>query len=138
MFYLRPAPFLLCDPAALHAEMFDALDDEFLARWTGWYRAPTAVGASCLLQWLGTGKGADLIATAVVRLRLLRVHIPGLRPFLAQVHASRESLRTFIRFPTVVPEAASEFLANMQRYFARVRMAACCCPTSAPALVLEL
>jgi hypothetical protein len=101
---------------------FDALDDEFVARWTGWYQAPTAVGASCLLQWLGTGKGADLIATAVVRLRLLRVHIPGLRPFLAQVHASRESLRTFIRFPTVVPEAASEFLANMQRYFARVRV----------------
>ena len=104
---------------------FDALDDEFLARWTGWYRAPSAVGASCLLQWLGTGEGVDLIAAAVVRIRLLRVHIPGLRPFLAQVHASRESLRTFIRFPAVVPEAASEFLANMQRYLACVRVFIC-------------
>ena len=102
-------------------ETFAALDDEFLARWTGWYRTPTAVGASCLLQWLEAGKGADLIATAVVRLRLLRVHIPGLRPFLAQVHASKEALRTFIRSPPVVPEAASEFLANMQSYLARVR-----------------
>ena len=102
---------------------FAALDDEFLARWTGWYQAPSAVGASCLLQWLGTGEGVDLIATAVVRLRLLRVHIPGLRPFLAQVHASREALRTFIRFPAVAPEAASEFLANMQRYFACIRTA---------------
>ena len=100
---------------------FNALDDLFVSKWTAWYRSPTKDGAAGLLHWLSSREGRDLIGAARARIALQRVHIPGLRDFSAQVHSSKESLRIFIRTPHMVPQAASEFLGNMQRYLARVR-----------------
>ena len=107
---------------------YTQLDDQFVRHWNGWYDAAVAARhadahslARVLLNFLSGIGGRLLIQETVVRVAERKVRLPHLCSFRHEVKAARTSLHTFLAHPLLSPDAASEFLANMQEYMVRCR-----------------
>lgn len=108
---------------------YTQLDDQFVRHWNDWYKAASASMhaaqarhlAHALLRFLSSLEGRWLIQETVKRVAARKVRLPYLCRFQDEVQAARSSLHTFIVHPGLSPDAASEFLANMQEYMALCR-----------------
>jgi hypothetical protein len=106
---------------------FDKLDNQYLSLWNNWYDAasqnkPNSVDlAKDLLHFLTSKDGKNLIKEAQKRIDEQHIQVPNLHSFEHQVQASINSLKTYIKNPEIVPQAASEYLSNMQAYLFKCR-----------------
>ena len=107
---------------------YTQLDDQFVQHWNDWFEAAASMHAAearhlahALLRFLSSLDGRWLIQETVARVAARKIRLPYLLRYPDEVQAARASLRTFVAHPDLSPDAASEFLANMQEYMARCR-----------------
>lgn len=106
---------------------YNELNDKFMNLWNSWYDAASTHQSDAkhqakkLLNFLQGSEGKKLIQETKQRIDDKHIYIPGLKSFEQQLHSSIGSLKIFIHHSSVVPQAASQYLARMQSYMYQCR-----------------